>query len=314
MWLRQYKTSYALTLVIGIALLGFLVPRTMRSADETSWPIYVNVEQNGKLVTGLTASNFRVFVDDRAQPFELEPAETPASVVLLVEYSQQASLYAGDIVNAVDGFAKHAPEGNWYALATFDRNLSIVTDFTKQKNSIPVQFSRLPEPFWSEINTCDAIWSMLDTMSRMPGRRIIVFVGSGFDTFSGHSLGDVEKKLESTGITMYGLGAGSALRNYYLGSLDSMELLRARAFLTMLADKTGGEAWFPTFEVAFQDAIQGVMQDIATQYKLVVKTPMPADDRFHKIHVDAFTITNDRRQDFKVRARDGFRQPSSARR
>ena len=47
----------------------------------------------------------------------------------------------------------------------------------------------------------------------------------------------------------------------------------------ILADKTGGEAWFPNFETAFHDAMEGVIQDLATQYKLVVKGAIPRDGR-----------------------------------
>ena len=143
-------------------------------------------------------------------------------------------------------------------------------------------------------------------------KAVIIFIGSGFDTFSARSLGDVEKRLESANVTVYSLGTGSALRTYYspyLDMSDEMDLLQARAFLTMLADKSGGDAWFPNFETAFHDAMEGVMQDMATQYKLVVKGAIPADGRFHKIKVEAFTVTNDKRKDFKVRVREGFRSP-----
>lgn len=295
---------------LGLAVL--FLSSAARSADEQTWPLYVNVEQDGKLVTGLSASNFRVFLDGRGQQFDVETPEVPASVVLLVEYSQSSWLYLDDIRNAIGGFVKHAPEGNWYALVTFDHNSDVVVDFTKDKNRISSAFSELPQPQWDDIDTYDAISNILDTTSRLPGQRVIIFVGSGFDTFSSHTLGDVEKKLESAGVTIYSLGAGSALRahySFYMSPSAEMDLLRAQAFLTMLADKSGGDAWFPNFDTAFDDAMEGVAQDMATQYKLVVKGTIPADGSLHKIKVEAFTITNDKRKDFKVRVREGFRRP-----
>jgi len=90
-----------------------------------------------------------------------------------------------------------------------------------------------------------------------------------------------------------------------------MDVLSARAVPTMLAEKTAGEAWFPDFETVFHDAMEGVVQELATQYKIVVKGAIPADGRLHKIRVEAFTITNDRRNDFKVRVREGVRRPLS---
>lgn len=87
-----------------------------------------------------------------------------------------------------------------------------------------------------------------------------------------------------------------------------MDLLSARSFLTMLSGKSGGDVWFPDFETVFHNAIEGVMQDLATQYKLVVKGAIPSDGRLHKIKVEAFTITNDKRKNFNVRVREGVRR------
>ena len=75
----------------------------------------------------------------------------------------------------------------------------------------------------------------------------------------------------------------------------------------MLADQSGGDAWFPVVEVMFRNAVQRIMLDLATQYKLEIKGALPSDDRLHKIKVEAFTITNDKRKNFKVRVRDGLR-------
>jgi hypothetical protein len=91
-----------------------------------------------------------------------------------------------------------------------------------------------------------------------------------------------------------------------------LELLQARSFLRMLADKSGGEAWFPGFEPAFRSAMQRLSQDLTTQYKLVVRGVIPADGRFHRIKVEAFSIAGDKRKDFKVRVREGFRHPGNA--
>jgi VWFA-related protein len=231
--------------------------------------------------------------------------------VLLVEYSQQTWRYLTDIQNAIEGFVENAPEGNWYALVTFDHDTNVVVDFTKEARRISSAFSELGQPFWNETDTFDAISNVLDMTSRLPGRRVIVFVGAGIDSFSRHSFGDVEKAVESTNVTVYALGAGSAYRGYYdlyLSTSARMDLLQAQAFLNMVADRSGGEAWFPNMDIGFRDAMKGVMQDLSTQYKIVLKD-VPSDGRQHKLKVEAFTVVNDKRKDFKVRVRDSIRLP-----
>jgi hypothetical protein len=86
-----------------------------------------------------------------------------------------------------------------------------------------------------------------------------------------------------------------------------MSLLLAQGFLKMLADKSGGFAWFPNHFNAFPDVMLGIMQSVATQYRLVYDTTVRGSGRFHKIKVEAFRIVNDKREDFKVLVREGWR-------
>lgn len=272
--------------------------------------IYLTVEQGNKLIGGLTEKDFRVYEDGESRPFQLKEPQKPAAIAVLVEYSRSSWLYVNDIVRAMEGFFNEAPEGHWYALATFANEFEIQVDFTKLRGKIAQAFSDLPQPMWSEVNTYDAVYEMLDRMSRMSGRRVLIFIGSGADTFSGHTLEDVQRKAEQANVNVYALGAGSLLRGRYeryLGTGARMNLMQARAFMQMLADKTGGQAWFPRFETAFLDVMKGIMQSLEFQYRLVYQSDIPDDGEFHKLRVEAFQVVDDRRTDFEVRVREGWR-------
>jgi len=279
-------------------------------ADQPARTIYVSVEQNGKPVAGLNAANFRVFIDGKGREFDLRSRDQSANIVLMVEYSRQSWLFLNDIRNVLSGFLEYAPEGNWYALVTVGRKATIAVDFTKDKRRIASAFYDLPVPIFDDVAAFDALSEIVDTASALPGRNAIMFIGSGFDNFSSASYGDVENVLESSDVSIYSLAIGSPLRGFdssTLGLSTEVDLLGARQFLTMLADQSGGDAWFPVVEVMFRNAVQRIMLDLATQYKLEIKGALPSDDRLHKIKVEAFTITNDKRKNFKVRVRDGLR-------
>lgn len=272
--------------------------------------LYVTVEEDGKLIGGLEEGNFRLWEDGEARAFRIEEPEQPATIALLVEYSQGSWPYWNDIFAAMRGFMQNAAEGNWYALATFAHELNIEVDFTKRHGRIPTAFSDMTAPMWNEADTYDAVFKMLDKMGRLDGRRVMIFIGSGFDSFSAHTLEDVEEQLERVNATVFALGAGSLLRGRYephLGQLQRMDLMQAQSFLQMLADKSGGWAVFPKFETAFGDAMKGVMQTLAMQYKLVYKSRIPEDGDFHEIKVTAFRLIDDEREDFEVRVREGWR-------
>lgn len=293
-----------LALPAGGNLRGIINP----AAETVS--VYLNVEKDRKLVTGLTEKNFRLYQDGEAQRFRLEKPEEPASIALLVEYSRSSGYYLDDISAAMSGLLKHAPEGHWYALATFSHDLEVQTDFTKQIGRLTEAYLQLGLPNWNEVDTYDAVYDMLDKLGRLPGRRILIVVASGMDTFSEHTMDDVQKKLQEDNVTVFVAGVGSAFRSsydIYLDSSSRMTLYQAQSFLRTLAEKSGGFAWFPNSSMGFPDVMNGIMQSLATQYRLVYDTSVRGSGKLHKIKVEAFRIVSDKREDFKVLVREGWR-------
>ncbi len=310
----MFCTAASFQIVAAVVLpLALCLPAPLRarsSGNEAVAPdyasLYLNVEKNNQLIMGLGKENFRLYVDGAAVPFRLEMPEQPANIAFLVEFSRISGYYVEDLNEAVGGVLKHAPEGNWYALATYSRQLKIDVDFTDRVGEITNGYSQLGDPVWNEINTYDAIWEMLDKMGRIPGRQILIVVGSGMDTFSEHTLEDVRKKIRQENVTVFVAGAGSLFRTTYepyLDSLSRMRLAQAQAFLQMMADESGGFAWFPNQSIVFRDVIDGALQSVATQYRLVYPNPPSVPGKLHKIRVEAFRIVEDKREDFKVLVR-----------
>lgn len=311
---REQYQYWALAIVLSVSTIaagpkiGAAEPPADAKGEVVS--IYLNVEKDGKLINGLERGNFRLSEDGHSREFHLERPEEPASIAFLVEHSAASSYYMEDIAYALDGFKAHGIEGHWYALATFAQKLEVRTDFTRLTGEIDQAYIQLGPPSWNEINTYDAVYDMLDKMERLPGRRILIVIGSGIDTFSEHTLDDVKKKIESSNVTVFAAGIGSMLRGAYdpyLTTSSQMQLMQAQSFLQMLGGKSGGFAWFPKMSNVFHDVTEGIMQSIATQYRLVYATNIRGTEKFRKIKVEAFRIVNDRRENFKVLVREGWR-------
>lgn len=298
--------------VVMLAATGLLLWAAKGVADKAPKQVslYLTVEKGDKLIRGLPAENFRLYVDGHSRDFKLEEVKKPARIALLVEYSRSSGAYFGDIATSMKAFLNTAPKGNWYALATFSNKMKIQQDFTKRRGKVAQAFSGLGQPQWSQINTYDAVYKLLDRMGQLSGRRMIILIGSGFDSMSGHTLDDILKRLQSTNVVIYGIGTGSLYRGAYqsyLSSMQRMTLLQAQNFMQTLAEKSGGESWFPKFRSAFDDVMKGTMQEIESQYKMVYSPKAPADHQVHRIKVEAFRIVNDQREDFKVRVRENWR-------
>ena len=308
----NFRTVAVVIGLVSMAAIGSAAPAVDAPAGSKSETVslYVNVEKDGKLITGLQRGNFRLSEDGKAREFRLEKPEEPASIAFLVEYSASSVAFLEDIAYVFDGFQAHGVEGHWYALATYANTLEIHTDFTKQLGEITQTYAGLGNATWNEVNTYDAVYDMLDKMGRLPGRRILVVIGSGIDTFSERNMDDVKKKIEADNVTIFAAGLGSILRGAYQAYMSpsgQMQLVQAQAFLQMLASKSGGFAWFPTMSNAFHDVTEGILQSISTQYRIVYDTKIKGAGKFKKIKLEAFTVVNDKRQNFKVLVREGWR-------
>ncbi len=309
---HQYRAVTAtLCLVLSTAIVSSAagVDQAAKGQTETV-SLYLNVETHSRLISGLKHGDFRLWEDGKSREFRLEKPEEPASIAFLVEYGASSVALLEDIAYVFDGFQAHGVEGHWYALATYANTLEIHTDFTRQIGEITQTYAALGPAAWNEVNTYDAIYGMLDKMGRLPGRRILVVIGSGIDTFSEHTLDDVKKRIEADNVTVFAAGLGSLFRGAYdpyITSSGQMQLVQAQAFLQMLAAKSGGFAWFPKAPNAFHDVTEGIMQSISTQYRIVYDSKIKGTGKFRKIKVEAFRVVNDKRENFKVLVREGWR-------
>jgi VWFA-related protein len=250
-----------------------------------------------------------VWQDDQPRTFQLAQPQTPMAILLLVEYSEASWPYFNDIADAISSFVDAALPGNWYALATFAHNVQVRVDFTQRTARIPAAFDSIGQPLWSDVDTYDSVDKALDMMSRISGRKAIIFIGSGFDNFSGSTLGDVEKKIEGSNVTLYAIGAGSLFRGMYqqyLSGVERLNLYQAQSFMQMMANYSGGDSFFPDEEGAIPDDMQAIMQELKSQYRIVYTPDVKPDGKLHPVKVKAFEIANDKRQDFKVRVRKGW--------
>lgn len=280
------------------------------AAIEPNEPLeaYASVSRDGSPVSGPVS--FRLSVDNQPGPAHLVPAEKPADVVFVVENGALASWYRNDIEAAMQAFMNHAPEGNWYALVTFARGVEVTADFTHDKEKIVNAYDSAAQSGRSDISTFDAAYRVLNDTKRIHGRRVIIFIGSGLDRYSERSLGDVQKALEASDATVYAIGTGALLRQPY-GSYTfpgmHLETMQARGILETLAGDSGGKAWFPNSDSGFADAMAGVFDDMAAQYRLIYDGQIPADGKLHKIKLEAFAADETSEFAYKVRVRKGWR-------
>jgi VWFA-related protein len=139
---------------------------------------------------------------------------------------------------------------------------------------------------FSEANLFDAVSDTADRMSGIEGRKAILLIASGRDTFSRITYDQCRKKLQESGVPVYAVSLMQTLRELMdaygmMGSLERMDFLQADNEMKTFSRETGGMAFFPRFEGEYPGIFQQVHQALRNQY---VITYAPSN----KVHDGSF--------------------------
>jgi len=176
----------------------------------------------------------------------------------------------------------------------------ILADFTQDKREIYEGLRSLQFAMSAESNIFDALYDTVDRLEGVEGRKYIILIASGRDTFSKHTLDQTLKKVQnSKDIAIYSVSTGQALRQYadthnlmrYLCPITSFscrtEWLQADNQMKSFAKMTGGKFYAPLFQGSFRDVFGDIAQTIRNQYSLAYHPSNPAQDgSFRKIKVE----------------------------
>jgi VWFA-related protein len=285
----------------------------------------VATTQHGDILTGLKKENFRVTDDGVPQTItNFAPTEAPITTVMLLEFSSRGfyNFFSSYSRYWADAFLPQLQQKDWVALETFDMQTHLETDFTQNKDEVRNAIYHLYFPGFSESNVFDAILETTDRLKDVSGKKSILVLASGVDTFSKHTLDQTMKQLRGSDVTIFCVGLGKIYTNFLEthGSLGShMSYLQAENQLRTFANETGGFAWFPQFD----GEIPGIMQSVAAflrhQYSLSYSPTNGAKDgKFHKIKVElvapdggplSVPDKKGKNQKLQVYAREGYQAP-----
>src|ERR1700693_6373309 len=215
----------------------------------------VATDQDGNPITGLRKANFRVLEDGVVQQVtNFAPTEAAITTVLLMEF---IALFGGWLTyNATNWsyqFVNQLQKDDYIALVSFDLNIRIEVDFTKNKMEVQNYLGHMVIPGFREANLFDAVMETLDNLKDIKGRKSILIVATGLDTFSKHTLDQCLKRVKQTDVTIFAVGIAHAFSNYLdnrgaLGGPQRLTFLQGENQLRAFAEMTGGRAFFPQFE------------------------------------------------------------------
>lgn len=267
----------------------------------------VVTDQAGNIITGLKQGNFRIFDDNQEEPVtNFEPNTAPITIVILLEFSDIFGPYFAQLgPYLTNGFTNYLGPKDWVALVTYDLKPHIVVDFTHNKQEINNAIQSLFFPGFSEANEFDALIDTINRLKDVQGKKAVLLVSTGFDTFSKHTLDDTYNVLKQTNVTVYCIGAAEMVevRN---PNGESVTYLQAKNEMNYFGKLTGGYAWFPRFEGEMPGIFSSVVAFLRNQYSIGYVPPESArDGKYHKIKVE---VVDDKGQPLMVPNKKGKMQ------
>ena len=259
------------------------------NVPEVHLDVSVILDKNHQFVPGLKANNFLVMEDGVEQKVDtVRITQTPITAVMLLEFASNNWYVINDMENAAVSFFRSLRENDYIALMTFDMQTHILTDFTSNKQVIAEALQSLTFPGFSDTNTFDALYETLDRLSRVEGRKYIIFIGTGRDTFSKITLDKIMAKIKATpNVTIFTIGTGAWL-NQVSGTsgMSSLNYLQAQNQLKTFAAMTGGMSFSPIFQGELADDFGAINNSIRNQYSLTYRpTNTAADGSYRRIKV-----------------------------
>lgn len=253
--------------------------------------------KDGQFIPGIPKGNFRVTEDGVPQQVVgFSQSEAPITAVLLVEFSNSNYAFMYDALRASYSFADTLKKDDWVAVIEYDMKPTILQDFTQDKNAVYGALNMLRVPGFSESNLFDALNDTLDRLDRIEGRKVLLIVGSGLDTFSKITYDKVLKKVKSTpNVTIFTVSTGEAFLQWADaryggtpgGSMRMMDFLQAKNQLHTFASLTGGRSYSPRFEGEFPGIFRDIAQSVRNQYTLTYHpTNKNLDGTYRKLKVD----------------------------
>ena len=125
-----------------------------------------------------------------------------------------------------------------------------------------------------------------DRMSKIEGRKAILVLTSGKDTFSKITFDQTRRKLQDSGVPIYGIGL---LQMISPGATESIDLLQAQNEMRTL-EETGGQSYLPRWPAEIPDVFNAIQAAMRNQYTLAYAPSNTTHDGKFRRRSTALTV------------------------
>ncbi len=214
------------------------------------------LDNKGHFIPNIPKADFRVLEDNVPQKiasFSMN-SDAPMTIAMVIEFSNLFQQYWSEgwyeTLTATYGFVQTLKPEDYVAIIAYDLRPEILCDFTNDQGKLQDAMQRLRIPGFSEANMFDALVDTEQRMENIEGRKAILLIASGRDTFSKLNCDKPEKPCKRRACLFTPFSMLQAMRimaEPYMGNNQHMDFLQADNEMKTFARESGGQAFFPRF-------------------------------------------------------------------
>lgn len=185
-------------------------------------------------------------------------------------------------------------------LVAFDTRIAIKTDLKSNLSEVEGAISNL-QPNYGRTALWDAIHAASESIKGEEGRKVIFICSDGLDNASTMKMEQVvAKDLGASEITVVALGTIEFERGGHWHGQES-DYRQGKETMQMLADRTGGYAFFPERVKEIAGMLQRVRSGVLNLYSMAYRSSNPEKDgSWRKIEIET------KRRGVRLRYREGY--------
>jgi VWFA-related protein len=271
-------------------------------------PITVT-DKKGQFVPGLTKDDFLVFEDKVPQQIETFSDDLsltlPLYIAVLMDTSPSTAgklkFQQESAMNFIQTVVK--PRKDRVLFATFDDQINLLQDFTDKLDLLDKAVYSVKK-MGTQTALYDAIWQFCDEKMRtVPGRRVLLVVSDGEDTYSRANIRDAIDIAQRTETTIFAISTKAGFLATVPGVEAGQVSDKKDRDLQSLAEETGGVAFFTGDMLSLERSFTKISKELRAQYLVTYNpTNKSYDGTFRKIDVKLA-----QGKDLKVRTKRGYK-------
>ncbi len=280
-WHGKWLVAALLTAGLGAVRAQDEVPTFRTEIKEVTLHVSV-LDKNGKLITDIPKSAFKVLEDNVEQPIKLFRREdVPVSMGILVDNSGSMNDKRSRVAAAALALVKASNPDDEVFIVNFNDDPYLDQSFTHDSKKLEEALARIDSRGGTAMRS--AISGALDYMKSDAklDKKVLVVVTDGNDNASGDNptLEQLLRKVRDSGVLIYSIGL--------LNEEEPREARAAKRALNSLAETSAGAAYYPKDLDEVEKLTPEIAHEIRNQYTIVY-SPLNEnlDGSFRRIKVE----------------------------